>query len=80
LRIVTNVERGMRWTQAVPQDERRCPRTAKSYCPDAPRQASSSRKNFRGRRSQKSPVSGETTKETVTPSRGECRNVSAYLW
>jgi hypothetical protein len=30
--------------EAVPQDERRCPRTAKSYCPDAPTQASSSRK------------------------------------
>ena len=46
-------------------------RTVKSCGPDAPTLASSLRKPFRGRRWQKSPVTGEITKETVkTTARG----------
>ncbi len=46
-------------------------RTAKSCGPDAPTLASSSRKQFRGRRWQTSPVTGESAKETVkTTARG----------
>ena len=41
------------------------PRTAKSCGPDAPTLASSLRKLFRRRRWQESPVTGESTKETV---------------
>ena len=40
-------------------------RTAKSCGPDAPTLASSRRKQFRRRRWQKSPVTGESAKETV---------------
>jgi hypothetical protein len=46
-------------------DESADKRTAKSCGPDAPTLASSRRKQFRRRRWQKSPVTGESTKETV---------------
>jgi hypothetical protein len=65
----------MRWTQAVPQDERRRPRTAKSYCPDAPRQASSSRKNFREATESKKPgLRGdyEGNRNTIARGMPEC--------
>jgi hypothetical protein len=45
--------------------ERRVKRTAKSCGPDAPTLASSVRKMLRRRRWQQSPVTGESTKETV---------------
>ena len=45
---------GMRWTQAVSQDERRWLRTAKSCGPGAPKQALRSRDMSRGRRWQPS--------------------------
>jgi hypothetical protein len=45
----------------APQDERRLKRTAKPCGPGAPTLASSWRKQFRRRRWQKSPVTGEST-------------------
>jgi hypothetical protein len=50
---------------AAAQDERRYCGLEKSCGPDAPTLASSLRKHFRRRRWQKSPVTGESTKETV---------------
>jgi hypothetical protein len=46
-------------------DEGAILRTAKSCGPDAPTLASSRRRQLRGRRWQESPVTGESTKETV---------------
>jgi hypothetical protein len=46
-------------------DEGACLRTAKSCGPDAPTLASSWRRRLRRRRWQESPVTGESTKETV---------------
>jgi hypothetical protein len=48
-------------------------RTAKSCGPGAPTLVSSRRDFSRRRRWQKSPVTGESTKETVKPLRGESR-------
>jgi hypothetical protein len=55
----------MRWTRAAFLTRTRALRTAKSYGPDAPTLASSRRMMFRRRRRQESPVSGQSTKETV---------------
>ena len=53
-------------------------RTAKSCGPDAPTLASSWRKSFHWRWWQKSPVTKESAKQAVTPSRGESRVVSGF--
>jgi len=63
-------DRHGRWARdamdaAAAQDEWRCRRTAKSCGPGAPTLASSWRKQFRRRRWQESPVTGESAKETV---------------
>src|ERR1700744_23739 len=64
------------------EDEPRGTRTAKACGPDAPTLASSSweANASQGRRWQKSPVTGESTKETVKPSRRECRLRPVNLW
>jgi hypothetical protein len=54
-------------------DESAALRTAKSCGPDAPTLASSLARRRARRRWQTSPVTGESTKETVKPLRGECR-------
>ena len=59
------------------QDERRVKRTAKSCGPDAPTLASSVAEVSARRRWQQSPVTGESTKETVKPLRREGRIASA---
>ena len=70
----------MRWTQAAFLTRTRALRTAKSYGPDAPTLASSRRMMFRRRRRQESPVSGESTKETVKTIRaGNAGTFSADL-
>src|SRR6201986_1980426 len=55
-------------------------RTAKSCGPDAPTLASSLVEFSARRRWQKSPVTGESTKETVKPLRRECRLKPVNLW
>src|ERR1700744_2528246 len=64
------------------EDEPRGTRTAKACGPDAPTLASSSweANASQGRRWQKSPVTGESTKEPVKPSRRECRLKPVNLW
>jgi hypothetical protein len=56
---------GMRWTRAALLTRALTLRTAKSCGPDAPTLASSWRRQLRWRRWQTSPVTGESTKETV---------------
>src|SRR5882757_8102975 len=64
LRNVINAGRDAVDADAL-KDERRLRRTAKSCGPDAPTLESSWRSYLRRRRWQKSPVTGESTKETV---------------
>jgi hypothetical protein len=65
--IVTNVGRGERWTPQFANDEAGMKRTAKSWRPDistlvsSPEEANASE----GRWWQESPITRETTKETV---------------
>jgi hypothetical protein len=60
---------GMRWTRAALLTRALHPRTAKSCGPDAPTLASSWRKRFRRRWWQESPVTRESPKQPLTPSR-----------
>jgi hypothetical protein len=56
-------------------------RTAKSCGPDAPTLASSPREaSFSGMTVTIKPVTGESTKETVKPLRGESRMIRLNLW
>jgi hypothetical protein len=55
-------------------------RTAKSWRPDTPTLVSSLPVTAGIDGGNKARLTEETTKETVTPSRRECRNVSANLW
>jgi hypothetical protein len=55
-------------------------RTAKSWRPDTPTLVSSLREISRRRRWQQSPAHRGDHEGNRKPSRGECRNVSAYLW
>jgi hypothetical protein len=62
-------------------DESAGSRTAKSCGPDAPTLASSRQESFCRRRWQTSPVTGESTKETVKTTRvRECRVIPVRPW
>jgi hypothetical protein len=79
--IVTDVGSGMRWTRLHLEDERCSPRTAKSCGPDAPTLASSFVESSAKRWWQKSPVTRESTKETVKTIRvRECRVKPVRPW
>src|SRR5262245_24074073 len=60
-----------------PRGRKRSQRTAKSCGPGAATLASSWREVSRWRRWQERPLTGESTKQTVRPLRGESRDVSA---
>jgi hypothetical protein len=70
--VVTSVRRDAVDAEGA-SDEGAGSRTAKSCGPDASTLASSFAGLLVERRWQKSPITGESTKETVKPLRGECR-------
>ena len=73
--IVTNVECGMRWTRAVLLTRApTCGRRSRVVL--TPRRWRQVRGGIRGRRWQESPVTGESTKETVKTIARECRTIS----
>jgi hypothetical protein len=66
--IVTNVGRGMRWTRVAP-GRKRCSRTEKARGPDTLTPVSSWRRQTAGDGGKRAGLTGESAKETVTPSR-----------
>ena len=78
--IVTNVGRGMRWTQAVLLTRALVSRTAKPCGLDAPTLASSRWKRFHRRWWQTSPVPGESAEETVKTIAQGRPGVPVNLW
>jgi hypothetical protein len=79
LAIVTNAGRDA-MDVAARETNAACSRTAKSCGSGAPMLASSLVEFSAGRRCQTSLVTGESTKETVKPLRGECRLIRLNLW
>ena len=67
----------MRWTRGLAKDERELSRTAKSCGPGAPMLALSFARTSSANDGGKKPVTGESSKEAVKPSRRESRIASA---